>query len=384
MDFLTYAEFFRKAGHDCSLYGVERADDFDLRLLKSLGYRMQQLNVTTFKTFDKKVPITIKLIKEDPVSAVSEFALGSINSLNVQSTLKALRQIIQNEKPDVVSTSFADVLTLIAAHQIKIPAHVSFMAVDGFDEDDDIPSLLKAYGPSYCTANSHFVAQYVREKLGLICDIAYCPVDKKSMVHERKSTRKFILQVNDQPRKGAILFLALAKLLPDYKFAIVKNDLSFDWSNFGLSFNLPNIEIWPSTQDMKKYYAKTKILLVPTLCEEGFGRVALEGLLNGIPVLGNRVGGLPEVIGKGGVVMEMRIPKPRPERFYYSASLHKDLLMQYITVITDLMEDRKSYQKACRRSEIWAKQFAKKMEDSVQTHIKNLERIVSNGVAWNK
>jgi glycosyltransferase involved in cell wall biosynthesis len=44
-----------------------------------------------------------------------------------------------------------------------------------------------------------------------------------------------------------------------------------------------------------------RILVVPSLCEEGFGLVALEGAACGCVVLGSDGGGLPEAIGPAGL-----------------------------------------------------------------------------------
>lgn len=47
-----------------------------------------------------------------------------------------------------------------------------------------------------------------------------------------------------------------------------------------------------------------KILLVPSQWEEAFGRVAIEGMVNSIPVIGSDVGGLKESIGNGGILLD--------------------------------------------------------------------------------
>ena len=45
-----------------------------------------------------------------------------------------------------------------------------------------------------------------------------------------------------------------------------------------------------------------KIMVVPSLCEDGFGLVALEGLACGCRLIVSNKGGLPEAIGKCGTV----------------------------------------------------------------------------------
>ena len=65
----------------------------------------------------------------------------------------------------------------------------------------------------------------------------------------------------------------------------------------------PNVEILKSEDDARVIYEKTRLLLVPSQWEEAFGRVVIEAMVNGIPVIGSNVGGLKESIGKGGILL---------------------------------------------------------------------------------
>jgi glycosyltransferase involved in cell wall biosynthesis len=52
------------------------------------------------------------------------------------------------------------------------------------------------------------------------------------------------------------------------------------------------------------FLSHTKVLLVPSQWPEPFGRVAVEALANGIPVVASRTGGLPEAVGDAGILVE--------------------------------------------------------------------------------
>jgi glycosyltransferase involved in cell wall biosynthesis len=54
---------------------------------------------------------------------------------------------------------------------------------------------------------------------------------------------------------------------------------------------------------MKEVYSVTALLMVPSQGEEAFGRVTLEAQINGIPVLGRSIGGLPEVLEPSGILL---------------------------------------------------------------------------------
>ena len=54
---------------------------------------------------------------------------------------------------------------------------------------------------------------------------------------------------------------------------------------------------------MAREYAQARILLVPSVWEEAWGRVVTEAQLSGIPVLASAIGGLPESVGPGGILV---------------------------------------------------------------------------------
>ncbi len=55
-----------------------------------------------------------------------------------------------------------------------------------------------------------------------------------------------------------------------------------------------------NTSDPRDFYKVSRILLVPSLWRESFGRVAAEAMMNGIPVLASDRGALPETLGDSG------------------------------------------------------------------------------------
>ncbi len=73
----------------------------------------------------------------------------------------------------------------------------------------------------------------------------------------------------------------------------------------GIDFGgLKNIKMMSNTPDARQFYAVTKLLLMPSLMETA-GLVAMEAMINGIPVLGSNRGGLPETIGDAGLLFDI-------------------------------------------------------------------------------
>ncbi len=144
-------------------------------------------------------------------------------------------------------------------------------------------------------------------------------IDPKYVVaHEHEPT--FVTMVNPDFSKGLNLFAKLAHAclteLPEIKFLVVNSRANFV---AGLPYlhepgqpevrpyqasDFSNVLMTNATNDMRLVYARTKALIVPSLAYESWGRIASEALLNDIPVMGSNIGGIPEAINGGGIVLE--------------------------------------------------------------------------------
>ncbi|QQG47328.1 MAG: glycosyltransferase family 4 protein [Candidatus Woesebacteria bacterium] len=110
---------------------------------------------------------------------------------------------------------------------------------------------------------------------------------------------QYITMVNPTSDKGGDILLEVIKAFPGQQFLVVSG-----WRGVSDEFrNSENVTIVDRQYDMREVYGKTKVLLVPSQWEEGFGRVAVEAMVNRIPVIASNIGGLPEAIGKGGILV---------------------------------------------------------------------------------
>ena len=57
-----------------------------------------------------------------------------------------------------------------------------------------------------------------------------------------------------------------------------------------------------NTPDPRDFYRVSRMVLMPSLWRESLGRVAVEAMANGIPVLASDRGALPETLGDAGFV----------------------------------------------------------------------------------
>ena len=71
-----------------------------------------------------------------------------------------------------------------------------------------------------------------------------------------------------------------------------------------MTVRVKNLRIMSNAPDARVFHALTRLLLMPSLMENA-GLVAMEAMLNGIPVLASNRGGLPETIGDAGFLFDI-------------------------------------------------------------------------------
>ena len=148
-------------------------------------------------------------------------------------------------------------------------------------------------------------------------------IDPKHVVSPKRNP-KYITMINPVAEKGVGIFARLAlmaqKEMPEQKFLVVESRGSFAEGLAKLHVindtktpkethplvpkMFPNVDVAQHTSDIKQVYAITKALLVPSLWFEGWGRVATEAIMNGVPVVASKSGGLPEAVSEGGICLD--------------------------------------------------------------------------------
>ena len=109
--------------------------------------------------------------------------------------------------------------------------------------------------------------------------------------------------INPHRVKGIDTFLEIARRLPNEKFLLVE---SWTLGNTELETlksklaSLANVSFLRRVPDVQEIYRQTKLLIVPSVWEEAFGRVVIEAQSCKIPVIVSQRGGLPEAVGDGG------------------------------------------------------------------------------------
>lgn len=120
------------------------------------------------------------------------------------------------------------------------------------------------------------------------------------------SARKNVTFICPVPLKGLEIALQLAERRPDIPFVFVESwpvrPISRLLRHFRLR-KLDNVVLRNSARDVRDVYRDAKIALVPSVCPEAWGRVVSEAQVSGIPILASDIGGLPESVGPGGMLV---------------------------------------------------------------------------------
>ena len=145
----------------------------------------------------------------------------------------------------------------------------------------------------YLIHNSYWLKEYYSQ-FGLPSIVVYPPVYWKE--YHMETTREYVTLINLNANKGGDILYKIAKEMPDVQFMGVKGGYDGQIIRKGL----PNLTYVDNTPYIQEIYKKTDILLVPSK-EESWGRVAVEAMSSGIPVIANPTPGLLESCGSAGI-----------------------------------------------------------------------------------
>jgi glycosyltransferase involved in cell wall biosynthesis len=227
----------------------------------------------------------------------------------VGTILEFFQKFLEFYRPDVLLTYGGDAVTrgmMALARRRAVPV---VFALHNFSyKDRRFFSQI-----DHCIVASQFSRRHYRDSLGLNCQVLPNPVDWDRVRVARPDAR-FVTFVNPAVAKGAYPFVRIARELgrrrPDIPLLIVEsrgNRQTLAACGLGAADH-PDVHIMPLTTDPRRFWQLTRIALLPSLCWENQPLVAIEAMINGIPVIGSDRGGIPEALGDAGVIL------PLPER----------------------------------------------------------------------
>lgn len=180
-------------------------------------------------------------------------------------------------------------------------------------------------------ANSNFTRDFLHKQFGL--DAHVIPPIIVPNSYRTKTDRSHVIFINPHPSKGGDIAVAVAARLPQIPFLFVESwPLDHDVkAKYRQTLSAcKNVRWLPPTADMRRIYRQAKFLIMPSRWEETWGRVATEAQVSAIPVIATHVGGLPESVGLGGILMP------------HSASVD-----DWVDAVARLWNDDSEYRRLC-------------------------------------
>ena len=228
---------------------------------------------------------------------------------NAHELLGLFQESLSRFRPDVVINFGGDAL----AHEVRrrargsgcfvvFPLHnFNYTSVDTFQDCDQV------FVPS------RFAYDHYRRALGLECTVLSNLIDHER-VQVTDSEPGYVTFVNPSLEKGVFLFIRIADELgrrrPDIPILVVESRGS-ESTLVGCGVDLRphgNVFLMAPTHDPRDFWRVTRVCLLPSLWWENQPLVAVEAMINGIPVIGSDRGGIPETLGEAGIVL------PIPQR----------------------------------------------------------------------
>jgi glycosyltransferase involved in cell wall biosynthesis len=162
------------------------------------------------------------------------------------------------------------------------------------------------------------------------------PMDKRSIREKLNLEHEFTVLFVGRliVKKGLRVLTEVARVLPEIRFIFIGvgpeekylQAAAEAYENIYFLGKIDNRKLW-------KYYNCADLFCIPSLYEEGFGRVVMEAAACGVPVVGSNKGGIPEALDESVSVLI----EPNFENLYRE--------------IKSLAEDRERYEflrKNCR------------------------------------
>lgn len=199
----------------------------------------------------------------------------------------------------------------------------------------------------FVLTDSNATAELYREITPTMHNIGHFIERDKVAPTKISDGKKYVTFINPSLEKGVEVVLKIIHSMrndQDIQFLIVESRGT--WSKAIKAFDIDHtlfngrVKVATFQSNMSAIYAKTKLLLAPSLWHESGPRVAAEAILNDIPVLGFNSGGIPEMLGASGYIFKK--PNVSKENNFKLPPNYD--VTEWVDKIRDVMRNSKLYE----------------------------------------
>ena len=353
----TIMEWLHDAGHECRILTTAR---FEARVTFTIDEHLLQhgvdrSRVASLNTRTKR-PVVHYTVGHVPVTLLMTRHNDEARPDRAESAqfLGLLEDLLDEFAPDQLIACNGHPMIVSALAEARKRGMTTAFALRGFGYYD------RRYfaDVDHAFTCSPFLTDVYAGKAGLRSTPLEPPIDWSTVIAPVES-RAFVTFVHPAPHKGLYLFARLADMLgrrrPDIPVLVVQSGHSGGALNAipGVDFSqYPQIMAAPPVPKPADYFALTRILLVPSVWEEPFGRVAAEAMINAVPPVVSNRGSLPHVLagdfsdGGGGRVLSI------PEWMTVDTTRlpGEEEIEPWFRAVCDLWDDSTLYQSVAARA----------------------------------
>jgi glycosyltransferase involved in cell wall biosynthesis len=293
-----------------------------------------------------------------------------------------LREEIRAFQPDWVLVSSEDLShTLLREAHRAAPDRLVYLAHTpqffpfgpaSWHRDEEATRIVRH--AAAVVAIGHHTAGYIERHCGRPAEVIHPPIYGTPPYPNFSSFESgYVLMINPCAVKGLSIFLALAARFPKHKFAALQGwgTTSADRTAIGRQ---PNVKLLSTVKNIDEVLGQARLLLMPSLWYEGFGLIATEAMLRGLPVVASDSGGLVEAKEGTSFVIRVRgIEKWRPtfdEMRMPVPVLPEQDIGPWEEALCTLLTDRLAYEAESRRSREAGMRFVSSL------HVEDFERLL--------
>lgn len=207
-----------------------------------------------------------------------------------------LSKVIYSYKPNIIITQLNGA-SLVIRYALANSIRVIFF-IHSLDEIYSSASYLHTIKSVNC--EFIVVSEYLKKKLEIdfnkFSKVIYPFIDFEQYKVVSNNKKYCILFADISLKKGLMIALKIAKNFPHETFIFIDSYPNINKIYYKKIEQLENVILMPFVNDMKFVYKHTKLVILPSICQEAFGRVIVEAGINNILTVGSNRGGISEVI----------------------------------------------------------------------------------------